>query len=747
MTEAVSQVEDTWTYSGILNSGAVWIGSSHPFDLHEAYLCFRSPSSWQLRELPHRAELLITADSRYRLWVNGRPVARGPARCYPHAQSVDRLDLTPHLRAGPNLLAVQVYQPGYSHFAYVHRANAGLLATLECDGEPALVTDEAWRTRRDLSYNELVPRMSIYQAGVEDRDMSVADGWSLPGYDDNGWTPARVVAVVGDAPWTGLVERRLPLVVERELPMKLLWVRQGPYPAIQSNDAHRALRASWAAGVEISQRMIQRIGDQKVERTALGEADNEGWRAISLTSGEALTCVFDLDRGYTCLGRAEVEGAQGGEQVVISYSEKLTGDQPYLSDPETYCRVRMTDRYRLRAGDQQVEPFWMRGGRILIFQVVGPTGPGFRIRFGARAAEYPLEITRPLSSDDPLLNGVIRLCENTLRSCLHETFVDNPWRENAQWIGDPTVNALVMSTISDDTRPLRNIIEMAAQGAYPDGVLPGVVPGEAHAYTVVDFNFQWVELLHTYWRLTGDTSFVNSMWPTLTSLLDRFAQDVADDGLIHSQVGRRLFLDWAPISKNEPNAIYNLHYVLALQLAAELADGRRQTADGGPSPAIGGHPSDEAAHWRTRVAALQAACRRAFWHDGRWYDDMERTTSSQLATALAILTGTAEPGETPDLLDALAARSLDPSDGPVPGDLVLASPYMHHRVLEALRRSGRTQEVIDIIRLRWGRWVKAGYPTAWENWNVDFPDGSQCHGYAAHPLYHLAQIARLPAND
>jgi hypothetical protein len=371
----------------------------------------------------------------------------------------------------------------------------------------------------------------------------------------------------------------------------------------------------------------------------------------------------------------------------------------------------------------------MRGGRILLFQVVGPTGPDFRVRFGARAAEYPLEITRPFDSDDPVLSGVIRLCENTLRACLHETFVDNPWRENAQWIGDPTVTALAMAAISDDTRPLRAILEMAAQGAYPDGVLPGVVPGEAHAYTVVDFNFQWVELLHTYWRLTGDTGLVNALWPVLVKMLDRFALDVASDGLIRSQPGRRLFLDWAPMSKREPSAIYNLHYVLALQLAVELADGGRRTAD-------------DLARWRGRAAAVQAACRRAFWHDGRWYDDSERSTSSQLAMALAILTGTAMPAEAPALLDALAARSLNPSDDPVPGGLVLASPYMHHRVLEALRRARRTQAVVDIIRLRWGRWVAAGYPTAWENWNVDFPDGSQCHGYAAHPLYHLAEIAR-----
>jgi hypothetical protein len=715
-------------HSTLAESGAVWIGSNHPFDLHEAYLCFRSPAGWALKQRPERAELLITADSRYRLWVNGQAVARGPARCYPHAQRVDRLDLTPYLYGGPNHLAVQVYQPGYSHFAYVHRANAGLLALLECDGEPVLVTDDAWRTRRDGSYDDRAPRLSIYQAGVEDRDLSLADAWTAPGYDDSGWAAARVVAAVGDAPWTGLIERRLPLVVQRELPMQPLWVRRGPYPAGQARDPHRALRESWAAS-----------------QPAAIDVDEGGWSTVSLEIGEAATWVFDLGRGYTCLGWAEVEDAQGGEHLVISYSEKLHGDGPYLSDPETYCRVRMTDRYRLASGDQQIEPFWMRGGRILIFQVAGPTGPDFRVRFGARAAEYPLQVTRPFASDDPVLAGVVRLCENTLRSCLHETFVDNPWRENAQWIGDPTVNALVMAAISDDTRPLRAIVEMAAQGVYPDGVLPGVVPGEAHAYTVVDFNFQWVELLHTYGRLTGDTDLVNALWPVLVKMLDRFALDVAGDGLIRSQPGRRLFLDWAPMSKREPNAIYNLHYVLALQLAVELDDGRPQTADRRPPSAVGRPPSAIVARWRERAAEVQAACRRAFWHDGRWYDDVERTTSSQLATALAILTGTATPAETPALFDALAARSLNPSDDPVAGDLVLASPYMHHRVLEAFRRAGRTQDVIDIIRLRWGRWVEAGYPTAWENWNVDFPDGSQCHGYAAHPLVHLVEIARQQA--
>ena len=56
---------------------AQWVGAAHPFDLHEAYLDFRSPALL-LEAPPGRAELLITADSRYRLWINGRAVARQP---------------------------------------------------------------------------------------------------------------------------------------------------------------------------------------------------------------------------------------------------------------------------------------------------------------------------------------------------------------------------------------------------------------------------------------------------------------------------------------------------------------------------------------------------------------------------------------------------------------------------------------------------------------------------------------------
>ena len=79
--------------------GAFWIGSDHPFDLAETYLNFRR--DLVLHKAPGKAIFTLTADSRYRLWINGDYVARGPARSWPQAQALDTLDVTRYLRPGP----------------------------------------------------------------------------------------------------------------------------------------------------------------------------------------------------------------------------------------------------------------------------------------------------------------------------------------------------------------------------------------------------------------------------------------------------------------------------------------------------------------------------------------------------------------------------------------------------------------------------------------------------------------------
>ncbi|MFW6184024.1 MAG: hypothetical protein ACOC8X_09525, partial [Chloroflexota bacterium] len=615
----------------------------------------------------------------------------------------------PYLQPGRNVLAVQVYQPGYSHFAYVHRGAAGLLAQLVGDGELLLATGSTWRARRNPSFAAEVPRISIYGSGVEERYLHREDDWIDPAYDDGEWDAARVVAPQGRAPWNTLHPRAIPLLQEQEHPLPDPETRLGPAPEMPADDAHRFLRRGWAAAAP-----------------APLPTDDDGWYAPQLREGQCAYWLFDLGRDFTCQGWVEIEGAGGQETLSISYAEKKRDGELLLSDPDTYCRVRMTDRFYLRPGDQLARPFALRGARYLLLQVTGPLGHEFRLRPHIRTSRYPLQITRPLHVNDPLLAEIIAMCERTIDACLQDGFVDCTWREAAQWVGDALPQSLSLWAMSGDLRPLRRVVEMAAQGAYDDGVLPGVLPGEVHAYVVVDYNFTWVELLSLYHSLSGDESFVRDLWPVLRKMLDRFHQDRNAHDLILSQTGRRLFLDWAPLSRREPNGVYNLRYLLALQKAAALAQALGYT--------------DDAQTWQARAERLQKATRDAFWRDGRWNDDVEGSTYSQLSAALALLTESATPQEAPALQEAIIARSLDLDDEHTPGEMVLNSPFMHHYIFEALRAAGRQEAVLQIIRRRWGRWARNGEATTWENWNVDFPDGSVCHAFSAHPRYHLALI-------
>ena len=175
--------------------------------------------------------------------------------------------------------------------------------------------------------------------------------------------------------------------------------------------------------------------------------------------------------------------------------------------------------------------------------------------------------------------------------------------------------------------------------------------------------------------------------------------------------------------QHDPHAVYNLHALLAWQMAIELADAVGVSAE----------------NWQHQLTQLQKATRTAFWADNRWWDDVERTTYSQLAAAMALLSNSVEADQQTALLNALVARSLDPSDEHQTGQVVLASPFMHHDIFEALAKFGRNQAISNIIKLRWGRWADQGEPTTWENWNIDLPGGSACHVFSAHPRYHLAR--------
>ena len=679
---------------------AFWIGSDHAFDLHETYLNFRRDIDFA--SVPQSAKLTITADSRYRLWINGTYVCRGPARCWPDAQQVDAIDIAPYLKSSTNRIAVQVYSPGYSHFAYVHSGACELLAWLEIDGETALVTDQNWRVQRDLSWNPLVPRVSIYGSGVESRDLNLDHNWQHEDPTGESWKTPRIVSPANGPIWSGLKPRNVPMLAEEKLALTDLFQFRRGHFVPDRKDPHQALREAFV------QCPVDTPPDSPVE----------------ILAGETAIWIFDLGSSQTGIAGVDLEGLQGGETLLVSYAEKLRDGELLTSDPSTYCRMRPTDVFTLRPGAQSAEGFSQRGGRYMIFALHAPETGTVTANFYFKRTVYPL-LEKPLKFTDPALAKIAAMCRTSVINCLQDGFVDSVWRESSQWLGDCVAEAFALAAISDDPRPLRRAIVMAAEGAYPDGILPSVLPGEVHAYTITDYNFSWIELLDMYWRhpVADDRqTVVEAMLPVMHKMLERMHHDVGSDSLLISQSGRRLFLDWSGVDRREPSLTYNARYLHALHLAARLAD-------------LFDVHATLAQIYRRQARALAESMVSAFRVESGWCENLYGTPASQLGLSLAILTGLLADDEASAAADAVIARSMDMDEsGNDAAKLVLASPFMHHYVFQALAHLGRDDAIADIIRTRWGHWAEAGESTTWENWNIDFPDGSKCHGFSAHPL-------------
>ncbi len=110
------------------------------------YVLFRK--SFNLVDQPAEALLHLFADTRYRLIVNGRTVAHGPARFFVVKPEYDTHDLLPFLRKGRNVIAIIVNSYGCVSF-HSEVSIGGLIAWgafADASGNTIqLATDESWR--------------------------------------------------------------------------------------------------------------------------------------------------------------------------------------------------------------------------------------------------------------------------------------------------------------------------------------------------------------------------------------------------------------------------------------------------------------------------------------------------------------------------------------------------------------------------------------------------------------------------
>src|SRR5437588_1024663 len=107
------------------------------------YGVFHFRRSFQLAEKPGYFIVHVTADNRYRLFVNGRAVGAGPARGDKLHWRYETYNLASYLKAGQNILAALVWNMGESAPVAQMSLQTGFLMQGNTDREAMVNTNSS----------------------------------------------------------------------------------------------------------------------------------------------------------------------------------------------------------------------------------------------------------------------------------------------------------------------------------------------------------------------------------------------------------------------------------------------------------------------------------------------------------------------------------------------------------------------------------------------------------------------------
>lgn len=174
----------------------IWHPESDPCGYNTS-ACFRKDFECAR---PDGGVLKITADSRYRVCLNGVWINDGPGRAYPEHFTFDVHDIGGLLRKGRNRIEVIVRYFGVGTFHELPR-RGGLLARIECGGR-VTGTDATWQASVCPALAMRTPKVSVQMEPVEEFDARL-DG-------KRNWLPAVEICDPESGPWRDLQPRRSP---------------------------------------------------------------------------------------------------------------------------------------------------------------------------------------------------------------------------------------------------------------------------------------------------------------------------------------------------------------------------------------------------------------------------------------------------------------------------------------------------------------------------------------------------------
>ena len=683
----------------------------------------------------------VSADSRYRLFVNGRRVQWGPAPCDPRSYEADPIDLTRWLVPGRNAIGAEVLFYGHGEGTWPF-GKPGFLFALRIEDAAGrvseVVSDSSWRVLLDRAHRPGQFKRWYLRALQEDLDARLRpSGWSEPGApQDAAWTAPQVLEVPADRPaaagshydyltdggidpaGAALRAREVPLVRETFLTVGRL-ARSGRVRWLR--DPRDWFEYRIPGSFEV------------VDQTAAAPSGEGAWQ-LQPPAGEGAFATFELPEQMVGFPFLTVE-APAGTVVELMTQESHDPAGPSWLDTHRFGWTRFV----CREGENRLETFDYESLRFLQVHVHEAAGPVVLRDVGVRRRSYPWPKAPSFACAEPKLQRVFEASFNTLVNAAQETIVDGMGRERQQYSGDGAHLLHATRLACGDRQLARRFLRTFPMGQTTEGFfldcwpafdrLNRIAQREVGATSWGPLLDHGVTLVYDAWRHyreTGETDLLLDLYPRFVRFADYLLARRGKDGLLPVE-GWGVPAVWIDNCFPRPRhkqCAFNLFAAAILKTAlAEIA-------------ALAGDPAGQK-RWTAGADTLLSATVRRFWSAERglfvnnlpWEDEEGSARLDDRSLATALLFDQCPGGRAREAVAALASP---------PASMGLSYPANSHWRMQALARHGRIDAVLRELRERWAVMPSVVLNnTTSEDWAVRPDSSDQWSHCAVGPLFVL----------
>ena len=506
-------------------------------------------------------------------------------------------------------------------------------------------TGTGWKLLRDPAYAPIVittATLGDYYAAAPGDSIDGSRypwGWERADYADDAWlvvspptstgpaAPLAAFGVGGGTAIVGRVKRRaMPPGGTGEVSGWQLEARS--IPPMEETE-QRLARVRRATGVETDGAFLRGSGD--------------------LVIPARTTAVLLLDQSHTTNAYPVLETSGGaGSMVRLTYAEALIdakGQKGNRNEIEGRTVRGVRDVFLPDGGARRrFTTLYWRSFRYIQMDVTTADEPLRVHDLHGIFTAYPFAERARFASDLPWLADMWRMNWNGARIGAFETYMDTPYWEQLQYVGDTRVQGLISLYVAGDDRLLRQAIEHFDLSRIPEGITASRYPS-ALTQIIPPFSLIYVAMVHDYFMHRDDPAFVRERLAGVRGILDWFGRHVDATGML-GPMPYWNYVDWTkPWDRGVPpgaddghSTTISLLYVYALQRAAELEEGVGVRGAG--------------AAYRARADSLRAAVRAQAWDPARglFRDAPDTSAYSQQTNVLAVLV---------DAVPAAAQRAVD----------------------------------------------------------------------------------------